>query len=185
MKFLTLALLFAAAPLLSAQTIAHPGANASPSQNFPQMITVQPEDLSHTGGQSGCPVQVSEASFTRPARYMPVNAAADWYGQLSLDYTNASGKDIRFIEVKADLLTKKSIYDLDATRIAVDLTLGQNGVLARGITKAETLTVKANAFGLSGLSLERVVFTDGTMWTPSPGHQCEFPNMGGMMIEAR
>lgn len=170
MKFTALALLFAAAPLF---------AQAPAQHTPPKTMTIQPDDLARTLS-SGCPVQISNVSLTRPPRLI---LAAGWADsrqpKLSLQYANTSGKGIQFIAVKADLLVKKSIYDLDATKIGVDLVLWRGGVLARGASKSQALALKGDAFGLSGVNLEQVVFTDGTTWMPSPSQVCEFPGYGG------
>ena len=170
MKFTTFALLFAAAPLFAQATAQH---------TPPKTINMQPEDLARTLS-SGCPVQLSKVSLTRPPRLVLASGWVDGrHAKLSLQYANTNGKDIQFIEVKADLLVKKSIYELDATKIGVDLVLWRGGVLARGGSESQALPVKGDAFGLSTVDLEQVVFTDGTTWTPSPSQMCEFPGYGG------
>ncbi|MBW4043761.1 MAG: hypothetical protein HIU87_02040 [Acidobacteria bacterium] len=115
MKFINAAFFLALTTSLTAQ-VAPP--SPSPATRSLDLAAAQPTDLTHTN-TAGCPVHILRASFAMPGRIMPVAAQPGAPGNLQLQYSNASGKDIRSICIEADMLVKHSIYDLDATTVSV------------------------------------------------------------------
>lgn len=133
-------------------------------------VLVNPADdfrvLSESNSQNGCPVAFTDVALKRDARYMPVkqDTAAD--SSLSFTYKNQSGKLIQSITVRVELKVKPSVYDLDATTMTRDMTLTGNSEAA--------LPLDLAAYGLGIVTLEKVTYADGKVWTPAVKQQCRY-----------
>jgi len=132
-------------------------------------------DLSITPGstsQAGCPVAFTDVSLETKAHFMPVRQDFAPDGNLRFQYKNQSGKEIQSISVRAELKVKKSVYDLDATTITLNMTL-------TGKSAEETMPLALRAYGLSRITLEQVSFTDGTIWNANTKNACSYEHMNG------
>jgi hypothetical protein len=133
------------------------------------------DDLSITPGstsQAGCPVAFTDVSLETKAHFMPVRQDTAPDGNLRFQYKNQSGKEIQSISVRAELKVKKSVYDLDATTITLNMTL-------TGKSAEETMPLTLRAYGLSRITLEQVSFTDGTIWNADIKNTCSYERMNG------
>ncbi len=115
--------------------------------------------------QDGCPVQIANASFDRPAELvLAAQTRLDRGPTLHLDYQNHSGKDIDSVVLTGWLKVKESPYQLDAVVRPFDLKLSRKALLGKDVQAAEALKVAANAIGLDRLELSQVFYADGTTW---------------------
>jgi len=133
--------------------------------------------------QAGCPVVLSSARLNWPASYLPVTSALKvTEPDLALGFHNASGKGIRSVTITARFLGKRNVYQLDAD--AFDLRLTFSGVDAadkaaeqlREIPVPSTL----HAYGVTSVSLEDVMFADGTFWTALGNSNCSLDVQGSV-----
>lgn len=154
MKLAALALIALSASIAAAQSAT--SGNAAGDLNV----------LPGPGSQNGCPVAFTNVALKRDARYMPVkqDTAAD--SSLAFTYKNQSGKPIQSLTVHVELKVKPSIYDLDATTITRDMTL-------TGHSEA-VLPLDLAAYGLGIVTLEKVTYADGKVWTPGARQQCRY-----------
>jgi hypothetical protein len=159
MKLVTLAL----AILFPAIAFAQSNLKAAPTSD----LSVTPRPTS----QAGCPVAFTDVALETKAHLMPVRQDATPDGNLRFQYKNQSGKEIQSISVRAELKVKKSVYDLDATTITLQMTLTGKS--------AETMPLALRAYGLSRITLEQVSFTDGTIWNASTKNTCSYERMNG------
>ncbi|HVW76020.1 MAG TPA: hypothetical protein VHB45_00300 [Alloacidobacterium sp.] len=122
--------------------------------------------------QAGCPVAFTNVSLENPARLMPVNQydVAN-NSSLSFQYRNQSRKQILSIDVQIELRVKRSIYDLDTTSILMNQTL----------TGRETgkLPLTTHAYSLGRVTLQKVSYVDGTIWTANEQSPCRYEASGG------
>ncbi|MGA7312609.1 MAG: hypothetical protein WBX22_01440, partial [Silvibacterium sp.] len=72
--------------------------------------------------QADCPVVLASAGLTPYLMLLHTSGETANNGGLDLEFRNASGKEIRSMEFSAEILVKKSIYDLDSLRIHLHLT---------------------------------------------------------------
>ncbi|WP_158748233.1 hypothetical protein [Acidobacterium sp. S8] len=121
--------------------------------------------------QVGCPVSFTTVALETKARLMPVQVGQPQDGSLSFEYRNQSGKKIQSIAVRVELLMKKSVYDLDATPIALNMMLAGNGAV-------ETLPLAIRAYGLTRVNLQQVTYSDGTIWTAGDKLHCGYAPQG-------
>jgi hypothetical protein len=124
--------------------------------------------------QSGCPVQILNASFERPAQLMLTSQTSSATGPtLRLDYRNFSGKQIASAVLTGWIKVKDSPYQLDSVAHPFQLELSQKALLGGG----QALKLASNAIGFDRIELSRVVYADGTTWTPER-QSCVCANMG-------
>lgn len=74
--------------------------------------------------------------------------------------------------MRVDLNRKKSVYDLDATPITINMILS-------GRSAEEVLPLAVRAYGLTRVSLARVAYTDGTAWNASSKNTCRYERING------
>jgi len=115
--------------------------------------------------QDGCPVQILNASFDRPAQLVLTSQTSRDSGPtLHVDYENWSGKDIDSVVLTGWLKVKESPYQLDAIVRPFDLKLSRKALLGKDVQAAEALKVASNAIGLDRVELSQVFYADGTTW---------------------
>jgi hypothetical protein len=128
--------------------------------------------------QSGCPVQIMDASFDRPAEFMlTAHSRADGAPTLRLDYRNFSGKDIESVVLTGWIKVKDSPYQLDSVTHSVRLELSRKALLGKDAQGSQALKLSANAIGFDRIELSQVTYADGTSWSPKP-RSCVYANAG-------
>jgi len=131
--------------------------------------------------QAGCPVTLTSARLNWPASYLPVTRAEKvTEPNLALGFQNSSGKAIRLVTITARLLGKHDIYQLDAD--AFDLRLTFPGVDAAGKAAEQLREIRVpatmHAYGVTRVSLEQVLFDDGSLWTAVTHNHCSLDVQG-------
>lgn len=128
------------------------------------------ERMSH----GNCPVLLTSAWMT--PHLMLLNSAGEPTGNgIDLEFNNLSGKEIRSMEFSAQLLVKKSIYDLGyLPPIHVQLTSYGTRSLDKTFAQLRHLSLPdgIHAGLLQGVTLEQVIFSDGSVWTPANSDYC-------------
>ena len=132
--------------------------NVTPAIDFSQTPPIS---------QAGCPVAFTNVSLETRARLMPVQLGQPQDGSLFFEYKNQSGRKIQSIAVHVELRFKKSVYDLDATPITLDMML-------TGTNTSEKLPLAVRAYGLTRVTLQQVTYADGTIWTQSQKPNCAY-----------
>lgn len=151
----------------------HPGLLASPQEMEKRWMEAQAESKLQlwalsSPSQSGCPVVLTSAQLNWPASYLPVTSAEKvTQPNLALGFRNSSGKAIRSVTITARFLGKQSVYQLDAS--AFDLRLTFSGVDTADDAAEQLREIrvpeKMYAYGVTRVSLQQVLFSDGTFWT--------------------
>jgi len=138
------------------------------------------------GSQQGCPVQIVDASFDRPAEMVLTAHAPDESGPtLHLSYRNFSGKDIESVVVTGWLKVKDNPYQLDSVSHPFDLTLSRQALLGRDVEATQALKLVANAIGFDRIELAQVSYADGTSFSPEE-RKCVYRAYGNLeRAEAR
>ena len=131
--------------------------------------------------QAGCPVVLTSAQLNWPASYLPVTSAEKvTEPNLALGFRNSSGKAIRSVTITARFLGKQNVYQLDAS--AFDLRLTFSGVDAADNAAEQLREIrvpeKMYAYGVTRVSLEQVLFSDGTFWTAFGHGNCRLDVKG-------
>src|SRR5271163_4072104 len=147
-----------------------------------QGLLVQAADAAdlenRVGSQAGCPVQIVNASFDRPAELMLTAHSRSGSGPtLRLDYRNFSGKDIESVVLTGWIKVKDSPYQLDSVTYPFQFELSRKALLAKDLQATETLRLASNALGLDRIELSQVTYTDGSTWKPER-RGCVYPYMG-------
>jgi hypothetical protein len=115
--------------------------------------------------QDGCPVQIVNASFDRPAELLlTAQTRRDNGPTLHINYENWSGKDIDSVVLTGWLKIKASPYQLDAVIRPFYFTLSPEALFGKNVRAAKAFEVEANAIGLDRVELSQVFYTDGTSW---------------------
>ncbi len=143
-------------------------------------------DLEHTNSnQAGCPVQIVNASFDRPAELMlTARSRADGAPTLRLDYRNFSGKDIQSVVLTGWIKVKDSPYQLDSVSHSVQLDLSRKALLGKDVQATQALKLSANAIGFDRIELSQVTYADGTAWKPER-RSCVYSNIGSDRTAAK
>jgi len=129
------------------------------------------------GSQAGCPVQIVNASFDRPAEFMlTARSRANSAPTLRLDYRNFSGKDIESVVLTGWIKVKGSPYQLDSVTHSVRLDLSRQALLGKDVQATQALKLSANAIGFDRIELSQVTYVDGTTWKPQ--RNCVYANVG-------
>ena len=164
------------------------GALASPQEMEQSWLDTKAPDLlegmtSAIGGdsQTGCPVTLTSAHLNGPASYLPVTSAEKvTEPSLVLGFENSSGRPIRSVTITARFLGKQNIYRLDAA--AFDLRLTFSGVDAANNAADQLREIRVPnrmyAYGVTRVSLEQVLFADGTFWTAFGHSNCALAVQG-------
>jgi hypothetical protein len=181
MKLSTLLVLFAAASTGIAQ------------------VAPKPEIAPAALKAGGCPVVLTSAQMT-PYLLLLRSSDGSSVGNpsagdslpgrepgIDLHFRNASGKEIRAVELDAEFLAKESIYDLRAKKL--DLHLSAQGTQSIDETLEHLrhlpLPARTHPVVLSHIALEQVTFTDGAVWSPAKDDACGFSPNGSQQIVAR
>jgi hypothetical protein len=128
---------------------------------------------------SSCEVSVVHAAFERPARLMrTAGTGSKTTPSLSLEFSNRSGKAIASVELVAEIKVKRSVYQLDSRTedFAFRLT-GVDGPQREWLSQA--------ALGLTGLTIRKVSYADGSSWEPKNKHTCAYPFSPGTIQVAQ
>jgi hypothetical protein len=135
-------------------------------------------DLEHiVSNQSGCPVQIVDASFERSAELMLTSRSRTESGPtLRLDYRNFSGKDIELVVLTGWIKVKGSPYQLDSVSHSVQLELSRKMLLGKDAQATQALKLASNAIGFDRIELSQVMFADGTTWRLQ--RKCVYANAG-------
>lgn len=123
-------------------------------------------------GQSGCPVVFTNVALKRNTHYLPVTQPISSGGNLDFQYKNITGKQIQSISIQVEVRAKKSLYDLDAAAITADMVLTGNSTEV-------ALPPLGFVYGIDHLTLERVRYTDGTVWDTPQKSACHYGLPGG------
>jgi hypothetical protein len=130
-----------------------------------------------TSHQAGCPVQIVNASFDRPAEFMlTAHSRAESEPTLRLDYRNFSGKDIESVVLTGWIKVKDSPYQLDSVSHSVALELSRKALLGKDVQATQALRLAKNAIGFDRIELSQVTYADGTSWKAQ--RKCVYANAG-------
>lgn len=126
--------------------------------------------------EAGCPVVLTSA-WLAPRLQLVKSPSGDSSGGngIDLEFRNASGKEIRSIELSATILVKKSIYDLGYLP-PVHLSLTAFGTRNIDSAFAElrrlSLPEEMHPALVDSVRLEQVTFGDGSEWFPASDRFC-------------
>jgi hypothetical protein len=175
MKLATLACPLLAATFAMAQTHPQPAPSpASSDQMAKGMAAAQDFAKRIPPGQPECPVVFTKISFQRAAYYLPVMQyhPGSSSGDLDFQYKNQSSKTILSISVSVELTAKRSLYDLDAIPVTIDMVL-------TGTRTAAPLPPLGYVYSVNHATLERVQYADGTVWSAGNQNVCRYNAQGG------
>ncbi len=141
-----------------------------------KLLQDQMTDLEHANGtQAGCPVQIVNASFERPAQLMlTAHTQVDSGPTLRLNYRNFSGKDIETVVFTGWIKVKDSPYQLDSVAHPFQLELSPKAMRGDG---GKEFQLASTATGFDRIELAQVNYADGTTWQPKH-RSCVYSNMG-------
>lgn len=192
-------LLFFAVTTLAGQTATPtPGSAATQDQirilSFPPGQTLSPEQKHRlidaakqlqlrmhrlAEDQTGCPVVLTSASLSPYLMMLRASGGDNTYapaakGGVDLEFRNTSGKEIRSMQLQAEFLARKSIYDLQANKITLLLSVSGTGDVDAAIKHLRHLPVASpnHPVALSHVTLKQVVFDDGSMWAAPQDNAC-------------
>lgn len=173
----SLAILFAAVSVFAQNPAATSSQQSAPEVKSSQ---IQRQDLLSPppSKQEGCPVVFTSARLDRPAEFLPVTPSSEarLKTHLHLSYSNPSGKEIAAIELTGYLNVKQNRYVLDATETTMPLTFTP----ATGELSTEAnIPLWKNIVGFDRLTLNSVIYKDGSVWnTAKEHHPCGFASHG-------
>jgi hypothetical protein len=174
MKLLVSALLLAFSSTLLAQNRTPP----PPGPAGVLSLDLQASPVLGPDNQAGCPVVLTGARLTDSSKagLFPVASGDVPVARLDLRFQNASGKPIRSVEVTIHLTGKTNKYQLDATSFVFHLTFSGTDAVDRAAEQLRQLQLPQEMYpyGVNGVSLERVSFSDGSAWTAGPQTNCRF-----------
>ena len=182
------------APVAIGQTAA-PGSDSSQTLNS-QSLDLQLESralndlFAHrvwTFPSDGCPLTLTSASVAPKAGYLPVAPRPGHDGALDLHFRNSSGKVIVSATVTASLRVKTDIYALDASPVDLRLQFAGTKELDRDLEQLRQIPLPDHAylFGVAQVSLDQVVFADGSVWHAPAASACRTEGPTSLRIEAR
>ncbi|MBT9331064.1 hypothetical protein [Paracidobacterium acidisoli] len=134
--------------------------------------------------EAECPVELTAVSPAAQA-HLQLTSPVQSEGGIELSFRNQSGKEIRSMEVGAELKVKRNVYDLDAATVKLDLTVSGTGVVDPANNLMRSLPVDAALFGVGTVTLEEVTFADGSVWTPAGRVACSVRGNGTQRIEMK
>lgn len=159
MKLSALLLLGVAALTCTAQT-------SSPSSSLKGILDRTAE--------ANCPVVLTSAWLAPHLQLLRSDDPSGGNG-IDLEFRNASGKEIRSLELSAMILVKKSIYDLGYLP-PVHLDLTASGTRNIDSTFAElrrlSLPTQMHPALVDSVRLEQITFEDGSVWSPVSSQYC-------------
>ena len=168
-----------------------PGVLASPHEMEKQWMQSQADGgvLLPMSSQAWCPVVLTSARLNWPASYLPVTSAERvTEPSLALGFSIAGVQPVQSVTITARLLVKASLYQMDAEGFNLRLTF--SGAYAAGEAAQQLrdirLPAKIHAYGVTRVSLERVTFTNGDVWTAWQNNSCSLNVRGSAeRVEAR
>jgi hypothetical protein len=128
--------------------------------------------------QTGCPVVLTSASLSPYMMLLRANGGGAYdpaaQGGVDLEFRNASGKEIRSMPLQAEFLAKKSIYDLQADKITMFLTVYGTGDVDAAIEHPRHLSLQSpnHPVALNRVTLKQVIFDDGSVWAARQNNAC-------------
>ncbi|HZD50461.1 MAG TPA: hypothetical protein VE178_17090 [Silvibacterium sp.] len=124
--------------------------------------------------RANCPVVLTSAWLTPRLQLLKSDEASGGNG-IDLVFQNASGKEIRSMELSATILVKKSIYDLGYLP-PVHLSLTAYGTRNIDSAFAElrrlSLPTEIHPALVESIRLEQVTFEDGSVWSSGTDQYC-------------
>lgn len=151
-----------------AATAAFTQGNAQPNSR-PGM---QPSRISSP--QQDCPVRFTKVSLRNQAHIMLIRPNGAPGGDLAFQYQNQSGKTIQSMIVRVSLKVKRNVYALDTTDIQLEMML-----TGKGLEETLPLDAREYVYAVHGLTLERVSYADGSIWTASAQNTCRYEGAAG------
>jgi hypothetical protein len=139
--------------------------------SLPVVPRIEQFTLAASADQSNCPVRFTDIALKTKGRMMLVRSGDAPDGNLALQYQNHSGKTIQSIAINVDLKLKQDMYALDTTSYRLDMVL-----TGKGLEETLPLNVRGYVYGVNHVTLERVSYTDGTIWSASTQNVCRFEN---------
>jgi len=124
--------------------------------------------------QENCPVVLTSA-WLSPRLQLLTSGDASGGNGIDLQFRNASGKEIRSIELSATILVKKSIYDLGyLPPVHLYLTAYGTRTIDSAFAQLRHLSLPGgiHAALVEGVTLEQVSYEDGSVWTPANSDHC-------------
>jgi hypothetical protein len=125
---------------------------------------------------SNCPVVLTSA-WLAPRLQLLKSEDATAGNSLDLEFSNASGKEIRSMDLSVTVLVKKSIYDLGyLPPIELRLTAYGTRNIDSAFSELRRLTLpdQIHPAVVDRVRLEHVTFTDGSVWAPTTDQYCGF-----------
>lgn len=137
--------------------------------------------------QENCPVQFVRASLTPYLMLTQSETRQAANGGLDLGFLNSSGRSIFRINFTVHILARKSVYDLEAKDIALDLSAGGSQSADSALSELRHLELPQSIHPalISSVILQQVFFEDGTVWTAKNSGTCNFSPNGAQAIAAR
>lgn len=168
MKLFLSALLLAAATTALAQ-------NSASNQLAAQSATLTNDLVAHKVmlmDQTGCPLFLKSASVAPHAGYLPVDSRRTDDPALDLHFYNRSGKPIQSASITAHLRVKTNVYVLDAHPLDLHLTVSGTSGVDKALDQLAQIALPDHVyvFGVAQVTLDQVMFTDGSLWNASPTH---------------
>jgi hypothetical protein len=121
-------------------------------------------------------VELTSAWLTPRLQLLKSGDASGGNG-IDLEFLNASGKEIRSMELSATILVKKSIYDLNYLP-PMHLHLIATGTQTIDSAFAQfhrlSLPTAIHPALVQDLTLQQVTFADGSVWTGTGDQHCGF-----------
>lgn len=171
-------------------TVTDPAGQTSPQEIEALQAKVQAEmSVLAQPSQAGCPVVMTSAHLNWPASYLPVTSAEKvTEPNLALNFQNRTGKAIQAVTITAGFLGKQSIYQLDASAFDLQLTFSGVDAAEKAAEQLREIRLpgKMHAYGVTRVSLDQVMFADGSFWMASQHNTCSLNVKGSTeRIEAR
>jgi hypothetical protein len=173
--------LFVSALLLAAASVAFAQNQTAPGMTLDwQAMPLAPER------QAGCPVVLTSAHLNWPASYLPVTAGERVTApNLALEFGIASTQPVRSVGVVAHLVVKENIYQLEAGSYDLRLTFsGGDQDKATDQQREFRLPANLHAYGVTRVTVERITFSNGEMWTAGATSHCGL-NVNGSVLAAK
>jgi len=183
MRLFVSVLLWAAATAVLAQDYVPPQSRIQSAGVMGGVATIEgvPHAAPQTVPGTACPVTLTSARLNWPAGYLPVTSAEKvTEPNLALGFRNTSGKAIQSVTITAALLGKKSVYQIDANTVDLRLTFSDVKEANKAVEQLRDIRVpeKMYAYGVTRVSLDQVMFADGTLWMAWPRSGCSLDVRG-------
>lgn len=163
--------------------------SAGSSQHQPELTKEElqlQEELDRVD-QLNCPVVFVRANLTPYLMLTQSQARQPGNGGLDLGFTNSSGRSIFRINFTVHILARKSVYDLEAKDIALDLSAGGSQSADSALSELRHLELPQSIHPalISSVILQQVFFEDGTVWTAKNSGTCNFSPNGSVEVGSR